>query len=70
MRQWTPIKFKRISMRMGYVPAKAWKPGEHLKFLDWGYLYRQLWQHRDEIYRKRRNQISLKIAVTRIARSK
>jgi hypothetical protein len=49
-------------MRQGYFPKR-----KRTGFLDWAYLYSQLPNYRDEIYRKRRDQKKLRKAVERIA---
>jgi hypothetical protein len=64
MRQWTPIKFKKISMKMGRV-QKA-----RTLFLDWAYLTKKYNLHKQEIYRKRGSQARLRIAIQRISKLK
>jgi len=62
MREWTPIKFKKVIMRQGYAPKKAWTG-----ILDWSFLMKKFNLHKGEIYRKRKNQGALRIAVKRFA---
>ena len=61
MRQWTPIKFERITMRQGYAPKRA-----NTGFLDWAYLMKRFNLHKNLIFRIRKNQGLLRMAVTRL----
>lgn len=65
MRQWVPIKFKRVVMRQGYAPQKA-----RTGFLDWAYLTKKYDLHAKQIYRNRKNQGSLRMIVRRIINDK
>lgn len=61
MRLWTPIKFKRVVMRQGYFPKKV-----NTGFLDWAYLMKRFNLHKNLIFRIRKNQGLLRMAVTRL----
>lgn len=63
MRQWKPIKFKKMTMRMGFAPKKA-----NTGFLDWPYLMKKFYLHKNEIFRRRKSQAQLRIAFQRLSK--